>query len=74
MLLRGEEPLHVFGFGFQQPVDDPKNYCYIWVMYGNKSAECANAFMELHSLYYERKNSVENFGFVYDVSVSNNFF
>lgn len=63
----GESYLHVYDFRFQQPVDDPRNYCYIWVMYGNKSAECTSAHLELHCLVYEWKNYAENFGYIYDV-------
>ncbi|ODM96006.1 Protein ELYS, partial [Orchesella cincta] len=61
-----ERGVPVFGFSFQQPVDDPKNYCYVWVVFGNNSNECGNASVELHSLIYERKSYIENFGYTYD--------
>lgn len=58
----------VFGFTFQQPVDDIRNFCYVWVMYGNKSAECIITHLELYQLLYEKRDAVDNFGYVYDVS------
>lgn len=58
----------VLGFGFQQPVDDPKNFCYLWVLYGTQTYQMGRAKLDLHQLFFLEKSHIENFGFIYSVS------
>jgi len=60
-------PVHTFAY--QQPVDDPKNFCYIWVMHGHKTTELRTAFTELYSMFFKKKSYLEGFGYIYEVNI-----
>lgn len=58
----------VFGFSFSQPVDDPKNYCYLWVMYGKAGLEMGHSNVELYCIEFQDKPALGNLGYIYKVS------
>lgn len=68
MLSLPEEGHQIFGFSFVQPVDDPKNYCYLWVLFGRRGRELHTSHVALHCLNFEEKPFVQGFGYTYEVS------
>jgi len=48
------------------PVDDPKNFVYLWVLYGKEGAEFGYSHISLYSFGFRRAHSLDNFGLVYD--------
>ena len=61
----------VVGFSLQEPEDDPRNYCYLWVMRGcnNKSVlEYKDPIYSNASLFvfeYEHKEWINNYGYLH---------
>lgn len=60
----------VIKFAFQEPENDPRNFCYLWVIRGQsvmeaKQDELANA--SLYSLAFDQKKYIDLFGYYYQV-------
>uniref|UniRef100_A0A0K2TSW4 AT hook containing transcription factor 1 [Strongylocentrotus purpuratus] n=2 Tax=Lepeophtheirus salmonis TaxID=72036 RepID=A0A0K2TSW4_LEPSM len=61
------------GFAFQEPENDPRNYCYLWVMRSqndidtedDKKALSTFATVDLYALCYESKDEVDQYGVLY---------
>src|SRR5687768_6439565 len=71
-----EECLSVSAFAFQEPENDPRNDCYLWVAH----CDCDNSYIEnpginesrmrLYSLTYSQKEWLEDSGMFYRGFVS----
>ncbi|PSN36895.1 hypothetical protein C0J52_11428 [Blattella germanica] len=49
-------PLPVVSFGFQEPSDDPRNYCYLWAVHSNGSSQRQRLpFAVMYALQYQNK-------------------
>ncbi|XP_060533337.1 protein ELYS isoform X2 [Cylas formicarius] len=61
-----EELIPVTGFALQEPSDDPKAYCYLWVSYG-QGAACRAGFpyAVMYSLHYGAKSGVDGHAHMY---------
>ncbi len=68
-----EVPTPIVAFGFQEPCNDPQNFCYLWVLYESdpKLRSCL-PFAVMHGILYKRVHSVPGFGRHYRVSVVEN--
>lgn len=58
----------VIGFAFQEPEEDPKNLCYLWVLRGSTVKDCGEygvASIQLTSLTFGKKTWIEGFGHLY---------
>eukprot|EP00095_Tigriopus_kingsejongensis_P000853 maker-scaffold1106_size62344-snap-gene-0.11 protein:Tk00853 transcript:maker-scaffold1106_size62344-snap-gene-0.11-mRNA-1 annotation:"protein elys" len=69
----GPESLPVTGFTFQEPENDPRNFCYVWTMQSEndydllseKMAVNSIASISLHALSYENRDDGDQFGILY---------
>ncbi|GFQ67064.1 protein ELYS [Trichonephila clavata] len=59
----------IVNFAFQEPENDPRNFCYLWVFKGHSVAEeelpSTISVATLYSLTYFRRDFVESFGALY---------
>jgi hypothetical protein len=58
----------VINFSFQEPEEDPKNYCYLWMTRGSTvkefiDEECAS--IHLNVMTFKDKTWVDDFGYLY---------
>lgn len=74
-----DECMPVVGFSLQEPENDPKNFCYLWVMKGqlvqdlgtlnqhNSDEESFSicSVIDLNVLEFTNKNWIENYGYLY---------
>lgn len=83
--LEGEEDsdLPVVGFSIQEPENDPKNFCYLWILRGQLVQDfgsldedslndqyCTCSSICLNALEFENKNWIENYGYLYSDFIS----
>lgn len=52
-------------------MDDPKNYSYLWVLYGRQGLEMHQSHAQLYCMEFQDKPFIEEFGFIYKVSPRN---
>lgn len=59
----------VVRFGFQEPCNDPQNFCYLWVLHESKNKEqSALPFAVMYGILYKRRvSTVPNYGRHYKV-------
>lgn len=59
----------IVNFAFQEPENDPRNFCYLWVFKGHSIVEeelpSTISVAALYSLTYFRRDFVESFGALY---------
>lgn len=58
----------VVGFAFQEPEEDPKSLCYLWILRGSTVKECGEygvASVQLTSLTFGKKQWISGFGYLY---------
>ncbi|CAL1280678.1 unnamed protein product [Larinioides sclopetarius] len=59
----------IINFAFQEPENDPRNFCYLWVFKGHSIAEeelpTTTSVATLYSLTYFKREFVESFGALY---------
>ncbi|KAF8792315.1 Protein ELYS like protein [Argiope bruennichi] len=59
----------IINFAFQEPENDPRNFCYLWVFKGHSIAEeelpTTISVATLYSLTYFKREFVESFGALY---------
>lgn len=56
----------VIKFAFQEPENDPKNFCYFWVVRGTEDDHPeVQTVVSLYSLSYSKKEWIDNYGFLY---------
>ncbi|GFT85448.1 protein ELYS [Nephila pilipes] len=59
----------IVNFAFQEPENDPRNFCYLWVFKGHSIVEeelpSTISVATLYSLTYFRRDFVESFGALY---------
>lgn len=84
----GLDNLPVVGFSLQEPENDPKNFCYLWLIkgqlvqdFGNLNEEdlqgqyyiCSSVSLDV--LEFENKNWIDNYGYLYSdfISASSRF-
>ncbi|XP_056636381.1 protein ELYS [Diorhabda sublineata] len=61
-----DEHLPITHFALQEPTDDPRAFCYIWVSYSNTvSHQTGLSFAAMYSLCYESKEYQEGYGYLY---------
>ncbi|KAJ8920901.1 hypothetical protein NQ315_015694 [Exocentrus adspersus] len=61
-----DEHLPVTHFALQEPTDDPRAFCYIWLSYGNtEHFESGLPFAVMYSICYESKEYHEGYGYLY---------
>jgi len=48
-----ENALPIHSFEFQTPIDDPRNFCYLWLLSGTSTAELSGGSLQLFGLEYE---------------------
>ncbi|XP_023211743.1 protein ELYS-like isoform X4 [Centruroides sculpturatus] len=58
--------LPVIKFAFQEPENDPKNFCYFWAIRGTEEDHPeVQTIASLYSLSYSKKELIDNYGFLY---------
>ena len=63
----------VVNFSFQEPEEDPKNHCYLWMTRGSTVKEYIGegvASIHLNVMTFKNKNWVDDFGYLYSNFVS----
>ena len=63
----------VVSFSFQEPENDPKNHCYLWMARGSSVrgwSEDGVASIHLNVLSFQQKDWVQDFGFLYKDFIS----
>lgn len=58
----------VVGFDFQEPEEDPKNLCYLWILRGSTVKECGEyglSSVQLTSLLFSTKRWINGYGYLY---------
>ncbi|KAG5885554.1 hypothetical protein JTB14_007634 [Gonioctena quinquepunctata] len=61
-----EEHLPVTKFAIQEPADDPRAFCYVWVSYSKSELDQTGfPFAVMYSLCYDSKEYHEGYGFLY---------
>ncbi|KAF5298453.1 hypothetical protein FQR65_LT01232 [Abscondita terminalis] len=61
-----ENNIPVSHFGVQEPCDDPRTFCYVWVVYSNiEPNQPGYSLAVLYSLNYENKICVDGHGVLY---------
>ncbi|CAG9823287.1 unnamed protein product [Phaedon cochleariae] len=61
-----DEHLPVGRFALQEPADDPRAFCYIWVSYGNTELyQSGLPLAAMYSVCYESKEYHEGYGYLY---------
>ncbi|XKL59536.1 hypothetical protein PGB90_000552 [Kerria lacca] len=57
-------PMPVVRFGFQEPCNDPQNFCYLWVLHESKNKEqSALPFAVMYGILYKRRvSTVPSYG------------
>ncbi|CAH1107347.1 unnamed protein product, partial [Psylliodes chrysocephalus] len=61
-----EGHIPVTNFALQEPTDDPKAFCYIWVSYSNAEPfQAGLPFAVMYALCYESKEYHEGYGYLY---------
>ncbi|KAJ8964806.1 hypothetical protein NQ314_004613 [Rhamnusium bicolor] len=61
-----EEHLPITHFALQEPADDPRAFCYIWVSYSNSELyQSGLPFAVMYSVCYESKEYHEGYGYLY---------
>lgn len=58
----------VVGFAFQEPEEDPKNLCYLWLLRGSTVKECGEyglSSVQLTSLLFGSKRWIDGYGYLY---------
>jgi hypothetical protein len=58
----------IASFAFIMPVDDPKNFVYLWVLYGRFGMEYGEAKAQLHSFAFRKTAQIQRFGTIYQVT------
>lgn len=57
---------------FQEPSDDPRNFCYIWVVHSedtiNDSSNNSSPIAFMYALCFQWKEWIDNYGYLYKVS------
>ncbi|XP_076270585.1 uncharacterized protein LOC143202735 isoform X1 [Rhynchophorus ferrugineus] len=62
-----ENNIPVTHFTVQEPADDPKAYCYIWVSYSHDIIfHNGFPFAVMYSFYYDTKKYINDYGTLYD--------
>ncbi|XP_030746722.1 protein ELYS isoform X2 [Sitophilus oryzae] len=62
-----EDHIPVTHFTVQEPADDPKAYCYIWVSYSHDILfHSGLPFAVMYSFYYDTKKYLSDYGYLYD--------
>lgn len=72
--LEGNTP-PVIGFSYQEPENDPKDFCYLWVCRGKNTGDCAHRSSDqndasissayLYLLEYSKKEWIPGHGYLY---------
>lgn len=59
----------VVGFGFQEPCNDPQNFCYLWVLYESesKNGSCL-PFAVMYGILYKKVTNISTYGRHYRVN------
>ncbi|XP_022252663.1 protein ELYS-like [Limulus polyphemus] len=59
----------VVKFAFQEPENDPQNYCYLWIVHGQSVSDEQRpqraAVASMFSVFYKRKEWLDGYGFFY---------
>jgi hypothetical protein len=63
-----QDPLPVVSFGFQEPCDDPRNFCYLWAVHSCFSYRNRLPFAVMYALCYQSKEWVDGYGYLNQVS------
>lgn len=60
-----EQP--IITFAFQEPENDPRHFCYLWIIRGYSANKRPEDFSvaTMYSLVYEKRTYVESFGYLY---------
>ena len=69
----GTESLPLTGFTFQEPENDPRNFCYLWTMQSEDDFETHEEKMSvsslgavtLHALSYDHRDEADQYGVLY---------
>ena len=61
----------IVSFGFQEPCDDPRNFCYLWVVHSKASNQRQQfPFAVMYALTYQSKEFVDGYGYLNQVNNS----
>ncbi|XP_023712052.1 protein ELYS [Cryptotermes secundus] len=58
-----QDPLPVISFGFQEPCDDPRNFCYLWSVHSSCHRN-RMPFAVMYALCYQSKEWVDGYGYL----------
>jgi len=72
----GQDNLPIVGFSLQEPENDPKNFCYLWIVkgqlvqdFGNLNEEDSQYYIcssvSVEALEFENKDWIDNYGYLY---------
>ncbi|GFG34649.1 hypothetical protein Cfor_03066 [Coptotermes formosanus] len=59
-----QDPLPVISFGFQEPCDDPRNFCYLWAVHSSSSYKNKLPCAVMYALCYQSKEWVDGYGYL----------
>jgi hypothetical protein len=62
-----QDPLPVISFGFQEPCDDPRNFCYLWAVHSSSSYKNKLPCAVMYALCYQSKEWVDGYGYLSQV-------
>lgn len=62
-----QDPLPVISFGFQEPCDDPRNFCYLWAVHSSSSYKNKLPCAVMYALCYQSKEWVDGYGYLNQV-------
>ncbi|KDR14054.1 Protein ELYS [Zootermopsis nevadensis] len=65
-----QDPLPLISFGFQEPCDDPRNFCYLWAVHSSANQRNRLPFAVMYALCYQSKEWVDGYGYLYQDFVS----
>ena len=58
----------VISFAFQEPENDPRNYCYLWLIRGSEIEDVnsdSKTYAYMYSMCFERKEWIQDYGYLY---------
>jgi len=61
------DPLPVISFEFQEPCDDPRNFCYLWAVHSSSSYKNKLPCAVMYALCYQSKEWVDGYGYLNQV-------
>ncbi|XP_068084349.1 protein ELYS [Anabrus simplex] len=61
------DPLPVVHLGFQEPSDDPRNFCYLWAVHSStaESSGTRGPLAYMYALFFKSKDWLDGYGYLY---------